>query len=90
MLERYDEGHCDIEVGSLHAQFGKLEGGRGWGFGPLLWRCTVAVWPDVARLGGRATALRNLEVRDYGSDGIIGSSDTHGLRIPWGSRVRRL
>lgn len=55
MLERYDEGHCDIEVGSLHAQFGKLEGGRGWGsarcygdallpFG-LTWRVSAAGLP---------------------------------------------
>lgn len=42
---------------SLYAQFGKLSEAGEAGWKRLLWGCTVDLRPDVARLGGKASAL---------------------------------
>lgn len=76
---RDSKGNCRLGFRSLYAQFRKLleagEAGLGW----LLWGCTVDFWPDVARLGGRASALRNLEMCDYGWGEVLGLLSMLGL-----------
>lgn len=54
---RNSEGRCSVGFKSLYAQFGKLSEAGEAGWKRLLWGCTVDLRPDVARLGGKASAL---------------------------------